>query len=798
MKNLVICSVVTERVLEEYLLMRLSFSLHHREKPRWHVRCDGASTKRLQRELPDTTTKLFTEVAPTFRSQWSPEFRGIVEQKMIAIGDAWTKLGAEAVLFLDADIVFTSTLLPILEEMDAQLVLTPHYWPIGSECEANRYGFYNTGFVLTRNPSFWQWWLKIFRRHPESFSDQWCLNLLPEGTNPSHAPPEWNVGYWRRSDPWDLPEIPVEMKFFHAHLFAEPNAENSYTCGEKDFVLQLLEYLRRRGRSSDRRLLKYILARTPNGYYRHILNGDIEVVTQCDTSRAGRAVLLAQSVPKQIRVICAVNGSKVDFWRAAKAKRIPCNLTVLESPEKSPHPTNYLRNRAFEASTARWLCFIDIDFVFQRGFWYLLFLKYERELRSGCCVCPVPLWSAQGAFFTGKKDSWQDCELREYHHPPRGWDTAGKAELFKFHERWLPVDEIGPSFMGKDITAIVNSQRHSMHPAEPWGVLDRQRFVWADEDFCGRTFDKQQFISALVDRGIRFHFAPDLFIFHNHHPSTNSPEYRSEQGLSVTLWIKRYAGKPPRFLHFSRALTSDLIVSWSLLHALDAAYGPENLFLYVPAESRAPIEHKTRERGMTVVEACFAKTRYIYVEAAFDESFLGYGYRIFTVVEDPVDYWVRRAIVGSGQFSARDGVARRVKHLLDTGAIRDGHLVRHIAGAQGGILRAVHNLQHLSFVLDASDPPSAQRILSNVSSQRLRISVPPAYSRGEIDPELRDMISGLVPDDLKLYEHIISCPTFGFGYAQRRKLDRANLEVSENESRFGCQTNVPGTSRPLR
>src|SRR5262245_32160290 len=107
MSELVVCSVVTERMVKEYLLMRFSFSLYHRREPQWHVRCDRAAWKQLRDELPDTSTLVFTDVAPHFKSQRSPEFRNIVEQKMLAIDDGWEKLAAKTVMLLDADIVFT-------------------------------------------------------------------------------------------------------------------------------------------------------------------------------------------------------------------------------------------------------------------------------------------------------------------------------------------------------------------------------------------------------------------------------------------------------------------------------------------------------------------------------------------------------------------------------------------------------------------------------------------------------------------------------------------------------------------
>ena len=708
----------------------------------WHVRCDRAARARLKRELPDTNAKAFVDAAPNFSSQWSTEFRSIVEQKMFAIRDAWKMPGARAVLFLDADLVFTGPLVPKLQRMQERLILTPHFWPEGFEWKADRYGFFNSGFVFTRDRSFWKWWLARFRKEPEAFTDQWCLNFVSEYTNPSLAPADWNVGYWRRRDAWDLPALPARMIFFHGHLFVPPNLMNSYECGQRDFALQLFEYLSSRGRRADRRLLKYIFEHSPNDYFQHALQGDFQVLTQCDVLRAGRAIMLARSLPPQIRVICAIAGLEAEFWTKAETNDVPANLTVISYPQKSIHPTNFLRNRALEAATGRWVCFVDVDFVFQRGFWYLLFLRYEHELNAGACICPTPIWSPEGRFFKGRKDSWADSELMKYHDPPEGWDTAQPVQLFKFHDRWLPSDGFGPSFTGYDITPVIQAQRHHMHPPEPWGVLDRTKFALADEDFYGRSMDKQQLVSALVDRGIRFYFAPELFIFHNHHPATNTPKDRPERGLNVALWARRYAGKPPRFLQFASPTPSSAAVRDSAVAALGGVYGEDRLFARAQLTPPQANGSEAADETYAIADALYQQFRYIFVESEFHPAFLGYGYRIFTVIQDPVHYLIARAERENGQGHKHNAREDLLARLIESGAVRDGKLVRHFAGENGSSLQAVDHLQHLAFVVDASDPARASQVLSNVLSCRINIVMPNEISDNNGTEKLRNLAVG--------------------------------------------------------
>jgi hypothetical protein len=760
------CSVVTKHVLEEYFVMRRSFLLYGNVADRWHVRCDRESAHAIQATYPDTSIEVFAETAPDYDSQWSLEFRQIVEQKMHTIGDCWHKWQCSGVLFLDADLVFIGRVTPDLSHVTTDVLLTPHYWGSDKDSRSQRYGYFNSGFVFTRNRAFNDWWLQSFLSHPLEFTDQWCLNIASKKFSIARAPKTWNVGYWRREDDWDIPTLSYRTRFYHAHVFALPHLTNSYECGQKDFVLETLDFLRRRDRRADRVLLDQILTSANGIYYRHALNQEFEVLTQTDLNRFGRLAQLRKSVPRQIRIVCAVNGCIRGKVRASSEKL--ANTMVVPSPGTVPHPTNRLRNVALEHSRGKLLCFVDIDFVLQRGFWYLLFTRYHDHLLEGRFVCPAPLWSKTGAYFKGDPRNEEQCAEIERHFPPVGWDTAQNATLFKFHDRWLPKIAVGPNAVGMDITDRIREARFSAHPPEPWGVLRRDRCVLADEDFHGRSFDKQQFISALVDHAVQFHYAPDIFTFHNHHPDTSSPASRPERGLNTTLWLRRYASKSAKFLHLCRNYPEDIqlaraIVAHSLRTSAVDTWSK-------PLADNVVLINGDRESALRrTLEACHQQQMHVTAAIKFDCALAGYGYRIYSAIENPVDRWIASTLQRVSLVRRSQKETEYQLHAdLERYPPKDETLIAHFAGSSRSILHAVDNLQHFSFLIDLSHGLTANAAASGLLAKRVDISGIMLSTR-TVPTAVRAQISKLVASDLDFYRFVKSRPWFGGARLSERK-----------------------------
>ncbi|HEY4640790.1 MAG TPA: hypothetical protein VII75_05555 [Thermoanaerobaculia bacterium] len=258
--QVVITSVVTRQLLDEYRLFRESFRVHHHFEPLCVVRCDAAASPFVE-AMPNTIaiSALSGDDRPV--SQWSNEFRTIVRHKMLAMRDTWQLLSPSAVVFIDADVVVLRPFIDALREFSAPVTLSPHYWTYDHDRRSNAYGFYNAGLVLCRDDKFTEWWLDAFDRSPELYADQGCLNAVPELFAVEHFPETWNVGYWRhRNSPGDIPPIPADAFTVHAHVFATARPEIPYEIAQKQFVLAMIDFLKGRGTSADRHLLDFIMA----------------------------------------------------------------------------------------------------------------------------------------------------------------------------------------------------------------------------------------------------------------------------------------------------------------------------------------------------------------------------------------------------------------------------------------------------------------------------------------------------------------------------------------------------------
>jgi hypothetical protein len=252
--NVAFAAVVTKALLDEYRLFRESFRIYNGCEPRSVVRCDAAAYDEL-RAMPETTA--IPAVAESSRpvSQWSAEFRDIVRHKMLVMSDAWRLLSPDAVAYVDVDMVATAPFLPLLGDFRAAVTLSPHFWGAEAERRSEKYGFYNSGLILARDPAFAEWWLSLFDSRPQTYADQQCLNDTPSAFDTGHFPEPWNIGYWRRRSSRDVPPIPPDTITFHAHVFAPARHVNEFEVGQKQFVAAALTMLAERDTADDRRLL---------------------------------------------------------------------------------------------------------------------------------------------------------------------------------------------------------------------------------------------------------------------------------------------------------------------------------------------------------------------------------------------------------------------------------------------------------------------------------------------------------------------------------------------------------------
>lgn len=149
--------------------------------------------------------------------------------------------GHDSVIYLDADILVTASLVPLLEQIASHaLCLTPHLRPAPSSALREKIerslllaGMYNAGFVGISNREesrrFVGWWEERLRTHNRKDKkrgyhyDQRWLDLAPSFVSDTHLVRDQgcNVGHWR------LPDITVTrygqtyrandvpLRFFH-------------------------------------------------------------------------------------------------------------------------------------------------------------------------------------------------------------------------------------------------------------------------------------------------------------------------------------------------------------------------------------------------------------------------------------------------------------------------------------------------------------------------------------------------------------------------------------------------------
>ncbi len=359
---------------------------------------------------------------------------------------------------------------------------------------------------------------------------------------------------------------------------------------------------------------------------------NIEVLTHCDPTRAFRACLLARSMPSDIPVLCAVNGESEEIARRLAGITVPANLRFFPAPARPVYPANALRNAALAEATSEWVFYIDCDFVFCEDFWPQLLLKYGEFLKSSdpVCLCPVALQDPSGTYLNeehrARQHAWGEkpseiCreESAETHVPPRNWGETGRAALFKFHDRCF-TEPFGDGCQPYDLTRRMRRLRHTV-PAEPWGLIRRADMAWADEDFVAGPLDKQQVVSATLDRGVRFIAMADLFIFHLWHPETTGA--RADRVRNRSLWVKRHASAPFHFL----APGGGESLSRRLGHSLTQSLAR------VPQAKDASYESHDNVDGC--VQAMKRGTRVVFGPAVLSRHFLRYDYRICIFFDSP-------------------------------------------------------------------------------------------------------------------------------------------------------------------
>jgi len=119
--------------------------------------------------------------------------------------------------FLDSDIVVLDNL---QEYFQAQVILSPHYYPEEKEHKGFEFGFYNAGYIFCANKGFPRFWKHMYL-NDSTFFEQECMNRISNHYNIQTFSKEHNIGFWRGE------ELPKKAKSVHAHVTSGVDANRN-------------------------------------------------------------------------------------------------------------------------------------------------------------------------------------------------------------------------------------------------------------------------------------------------------------------------------------------------------------------------------------------------------------------------------------------------------------------------------------------------------------------------------------------------------------------------------------------
>jgi len=147
---------------------------------------DGSLLKKRREEFPEDLATIWPDCA-NLGNLWNP---AEVSLKMDIMSKAINECGNT--LFLDADVILVN---PIECKFTAPLVLSPH--KVTEEaCVA--YGVYNGGYVFSSDPTFPEYWSKVFRED-SVFVEQECMTRFHKEYETALFSDSHNYGLWRSS-----------------------------------------------------------------------------------------------------------------------------------------------------------------------------------------------------------------------------------------------------------------------------------------------------------------------------------------------------------------------------------------------------------------------------------------------------------------------------------------------------------------------------------------------------------------------------------------------------------------------
>jgi hypothetical protein len=261
--RIALATVVTASHLREFFVLRHSFEQFHPVQYQWFVRCDRASENQIG-ALPRTVAIPFCDL---WEKPVTPQSRPLLREKMNAIADAWAGGESDSVAFLASDLIFTGSCLEAFTAYKSDLVLTPNFFPWRLHELSPYYGYFNSGFALTRSRRFHERWRQAFLTAPWKYSDQACLNDVAPEFSVTLLGQEANIGAWRsdRADSFVFKPIPKDCLFLRTSCFSPLVTQEDWIG--RMFALHCLRFLKASDDSARQRIHDEILQNDESGWY---------------------------------------------------------------------------------------------------------------------------------------------------------------------------------------------------------------------------------------------------------------------------------------------------------------------------------------------------------------------------------------------------------------------------------------------------------------------------------------------------------------------------------------------------
>jgi hypothetical protein len=239
-----VCSVVTEKTLKEFQLLKFSLEQHY-EDIKWYVSCDGP-----------TSIALFDEesVSPHILIESDDCDHNVADQKK---RDAWmnvmmTKFDIcrialkenDSTLFLDCDMLFTNFFdektINLANNQDVDAMLCQHM--TNNWANEAKHGLYNAGMFFVRNEKFLDEWESLSKNYKKLnlYFEQGPLTYVQRYFHTVNLPMSCNMGWWRFNERDTRPRLnhlklneegeiclgPHKVVNFHMHTLRELETTN--------------------------------------------------------------------------------------------------------------------------------------------------------------------------------------------------------------------------------------------------------------------------------------------------------------------------------------------------------------------------------------------------------------------------------------------------------------------------------------------------------------------------------------------------------------------------------------------